>query len=352
MPIKRNKTKMPLKKKTKAKKPNKKKKSKLEDKSTSTNGIIDHFIFHLWEGKVHHKTIQGIIPEDILKINSQLEVTVNNLLLSCQYSLPKLYLMFSLIVLLSVSIFSCFEKNWYLLNGSAITFFISNVWFFNSFRINVKKFKNLLKAKIKNLSQTGLLGRFVVDWRIDYKTRKSRVGELGSLINEIRVELQIIKREIRREESLFAPSASKLLNLDDNNFESDEMSERLIGDFEEEKVEEGVKNIEVLEISGGERKNCNKPTKRTQRKMYGEDEGEDAGDDAMDFDNLSLPNDEAWALSHEPEIVSVRINGQDLVCFPQRYHIRRPHHPDFNTYKITGSDGGEEEDEEIFQGNS
>lgn len=347
MPIKRNMTKMPKKTKKKAKpKPRRRQpKLRMENKSTSTNGILDNFIFHVWEGKHHYKTIQGEIPQDILKMNEQLEETVKNLTSSCQYCLPKIYLILSLIALLSISIYACIEGNWYVLNGSAVVFFLSNILFFNSFGFDAKKFENLFKGKIKNMSQSGILGRFVVDWRVDFRRRRARRGELGGLVNELRVELQLIKREIRREESLFAPSASKLLKLDDNNLESDDVSDLALGDIEEEKCQE-ANNLGILEFPE-EKQLVNKSTKRTKRKMYGEDEGEDDDNKDCGEVNLSVPNDEAWALSHEPEVVSVRINGQDLVCFPQRYRIRRPHHPDFNTYKDTGDDN-----DDIFPQNS
>lgn len=166
------------------------------------------------------------------------------------------------------------------------------------------------------MSQSGYLGKFHVDWRIDFRKRRTMNGEIGGLVEEMRIEIQFLKREIKREESLLVPSASKLLNLDGEKDNSDEESKEVLLSNIKEEIEEN----EIDALSS---------TSKDKGKII-----------SFSFDNLSVADEVAQKENSESELVSVRINGQDLVCFSRRYRIRGPHHHDLGTY-ATNSEGGD-----------
>lgn len=304
------------KKEVKGRKKVKKSSPVMKNKSTSTSGVVDTFIFQIWEGKKKFKTIQGEIPKNISKISIQLENKIENFHSKCEFG--KIYLFISLILFLSSSIFACFESNWYLLNGSAFAFFLTNLFFRNSKKNEVKKFKKKFEILIKQLTSNGRLGKFKIEWRLDFERRRAKDGEMGSLIEEMRFELQILQREIKREESLIVPTASKLLNLDSNKSESESLNNKEGENKKEEKMEE-------KEVEESESQVIN-----------------------FSFDDLSVASEKHGVKEKEDEneLVSVRINGQDLVCFPTRYRIRRPHHPEFSVITKTEEGGMGEQSEE------
>lgn len=310
-------------------KPTKVKKGKktFENKSTSTNGIIDHSIFHLWEGKSHYKTEQGEIPLHIQENSFKIEQMVKRFNNSCKSKASSVYLFLTLPAILAASVYAVNLENFTLFIGSFLIFLISNLLLKNSKKKQVKNFESNLKSFIKNLSQSDSLGKFMIHWRMDYQRRRARKGEMGSLVEEMRLEIEFLKREIRREEALIVPSASKLLDLDGSKEGSDDLGSLEVGNNANN---ETLKNEDDDEE---EEAHENEEDKKNMEKVI-----------SMNFDDLSVAEEENSGPEASGELVSVRINGQDLVCFPTRYRIRGPRNPNL-TNKNTEIEFDEDEEE-------
>ena len=357
-----------------------------KDKSTSTDGVVDHILELTWldSSLCIHK--DGDIPHQVIESAAEIKKEVESTTGSIKYKLPWIFLLLSMLTLLGVCIFLCDREEYYAVAVAIGVFLVANKFVYSIRSSTVRQLQRSVSEKVSKFKNS--LNKdhgFSVQFNLDFSMRMNRKGQFISLNRVFDFWISFRKREIINSEAL--PTAvyheEKIMektaketstgrmehplvhgttggkgkdrkrnsifdstHQEGNKGESE--SRRLIG----EDVESGRRldqmnsaspskiiktddlNIQAVVEEGG-----------NSRLQVDEEEnaGANAGETALEFKSeFGMPNDEMWELSHQPETINLTINGQDLICFPSKYKIRQPHHPGFGPSFYVDEDEDEE----------